>query len=292
MRTERQTMKNIIISILFAVIAAYLTVQATSNSHETKTIVKETAYERVTRTNTLKCAYIVYPPETIKDPNTGALSGTIVDLTNEAGKQLGWKIEWVTEVGFTDMFDGLTSGKYDALCSGLWENPARAKAALFTIPINYGVYYAFVRADDTRFDQGLNPARGKDKKIAVIDGEYGDFVAKESFPDAQTYRLPQLSDIGQVLLAVQTKKADIAFLQKGPAKGYMTHNPGKLKILESYPVRVMPAPAIAVAPQEQALKNTLDATFRFLLNNGTVEEVLHKYDPHLDSYKLIAKPYD
>lgn len=285
-------MKNIIISILCAVLAAYLTIQITNTSHETKTITKETAYERVMRTSTLKCAYIVYPPETIKDPNTGALSGTIVDLTNEAGKQLGWKIEWVSEVGFADMFDGLASGKYDALCSGLWENPARAKAALFTIPINYGVYYAFVRADDTQFDQGLNPAREKYVKIAVIDGEYGDFVAKESFPDTQTYRLPQLSDVSQLLLSVTTHKADIAFLQKGPAKGYMAHNPGTLKILERYPVRVMPAPAIAVAPQEQALKNTLDATFRFLLNNGTVEGILRKYDPNLDSYKLIAKPYE
>lgn len=252
---------------------------------------KETAYDRVMRTQTLRCAYIVYPPEVIKDPNTGELSGTIIDLINEAGRQLEWKIDWVAEVGFGDMFDGLKTGKYDALCSGLWENPARAKSALFTVPVNYGVYYAFARSDDHRFDKGLDLVNSKDIKIAVIDGEYADFVAAEDYPKAQTVRLPQLSDISQVLLSVSLKKADIAFLQKGSAKGFLKANPGKLKSIDSYPVRVMPAPPVAVDQKEQELKNVLDATFRFLLNNGFVEKTLRKYDPELDSYKLVAKPY-
>ena len=252
---------------------------------------KESAFDRVVRTGTLRCAYIVYPPETIKDPNTGKLSGTIVDLTEEAGRQLGWTIDWVVEVGFSDMFDGLKSGKYDALCSGLWESPARAKNALFTIPINYGVHYAFSRAGDDRFDKDIDAANNPEIKIAVIDGEYADFVAKESFPRAQTYRLPHLSDVSQVLLSVATGKADIAFLQKASARGFLENNKGKLKVIEN-PVRVMPAPAIVVASEEQQLKNVLDAAFRFLLNNGFVEKTLRKYDPKLDSYNLIAKPYE
>ena len=255
-------------------------------------VLAESTYSQIEETGILRCAYIVYPPETIKDPNTGALSGTVVDLVNEAGKQLGWKVEWVAEVGFGDMFEGFKNGKYDALCSGLWENPARAKSALFTIPINYGVYYPFVRIDDVRFDNGLQIANSPSVKIAVIDGEYGDFVAKESFPNAEALRLPHLSDISQLLLSVSTGKADIAFLQKGPAKGFLKNNPSQLKSLDKYPVRVMPAPAIAVAPDEQRLKNTLDATFRYLLNNGYVEQVLRKYDPELSSYNLISKPYD
>lgn len=252
---------------------------------------KESAFDRVMRTGTLRCAYIVYPPETIKDPNTGMLSGTVVDTTEEIGRQLGWKVEWVTEVGFADMFDGLQTGKYDALCSGLWENPARAKKALFTIPFNYGLTYAFVRTNDDRFEKDLTTANRLDIKIAVIDGEYGDFIAKESFPNATTFRLPQLSDISQLLLSVSTKKADIAFLQKAPAKAFMLNNKGQLKMIAKSPIRVMPAPPIAVALGEQQLKNTLDATLRFLINNGFVEKTLRKYDPNLDSYKLISKPY-
>lgn len=35
---------------------------------------KESAYECVMRTGTLRCGYILLPPEMNKDPNTGALS--------------------------------------------------------------------------------------------------------------------------------------------------------------------------------------------------------------------------
>ena len=251
----------------------------------------EIAYDRVMRTGVLRCGYIVYPPEIIKDANTGTLSGTIYDLTNEAAKQLELKVEWTSEVGFADMFEGLYNGKYDALCSGLWESPARARSALFTIPINYGVYHAFVRNDDTRFDNDLSLLNNPTVTIAVIDGEYGDVVAKESYPQAKTLRLPQLSDISQLLASVAAHKADVAFLQLGTARGYIEHNPGQLRALAKHPVRVMPAPALAVARSEQQLKNLLDTSFRYLLNNGEVERVLRHYNPELDSYNLIALPY-
>ncbi len=251
----------------------------------------ESAYDRVMRTGVLRCAYIVYPPETIKDANTGALSGTIVDLTEKAATLLDLKVEWVTEVGFADMFDGLYSGKYDALCSGLWESPARARMALFTVPINYGIHYAFVRTEDHRFDTNLGKLNNPGMTIAVIDGEYGESVARESYANAKAYRLPQLSDVSQMLLSVGTGKADVTFLQLGSARGYLDHNPGQLRALTDHPVRVMPAPALAVARNEQQLKSLLDVSFRYLLNNGEVERVLRHYNPELDSYALIAKPY-
>lgn len=252
---------------------------------------KESVYDRVIRTGTLRCGYIVYPPETIKDPNTGALSGTVVDMMAEVGLHLDLKIDWVAEVGFADMFEGFKTGKYDALCSGLWKSPARARHALFTIPTNYGVYYAYVRNDDTRFDSGLSGIDDPGVKIAIIDGEYGESVAGESFAKAQTYRLPQLSDISQLLESVAAGKADVVFLQKAPAAGYLAANPGKIRAIDAYPVRVMPAPAVAVPVGEQDLKALLDAAFEFMINNGTVEHILRRYDPALSSYNLIARPY-
>lgn len=253
---------------------------------------KESAYDRIMRTNTLRCAYIVYPPETIKDPNTGTLSGTVYDTVEMVGKLLDWKIEWVAEVGFADMFDGLKTGKYDALCSGLWESPSRARHALFSLPTNYGIYHAFVRAQDTRFDKGLKNANAPDIKIAVIDGEYGETVAKESFPLAGLLSLPQLSDISQLLESVATEKADIVFLQKTPAQGYLASHPGKIKIVDGYPVRVMPAPPFAFAVGEHDLKALIDSTLTFMINGGEIESILRKYDPNLLSYTLISKPYE
>jgi len=286
-------MKNLTVLILAAIIAAAVAYGVVHYSGGKKTsATTETTYARVVRTHTLRCAYIVYPPETIKDPNTGKLTGTIPDMMTEVGKQLGWNIEWTAEVGFADMFEGFNTGKYDALCSGLWRNPDRAKKGLFAIPTNYGIYYAIVRRDDNRFDNDLAAINDPKVRISVIDGEYGDFVAKESFPAAQTVRLPQLSDVSMLLENVATGKADVVFLQTAPASKFMQNNPDKLKIIDSHPVRVMPAPAVVVPLGERDLKDVLDASFEFMINNGAVEKILRHYDPELKSYNLIAKPYE
>lgn len=277
-------MKHLILTIL-----ALLTLSAPTLAGDKG---KESAYDRVMRTGVLMCAYIVYPPETIKDPNTGKLSGTVVDTMEKIGEQLGIKIEWTEEVGFTNMFEGILSGRHDALCSGLYENPQRAKAVLFTIPTNYGVTYAFSRADDTRFDRNLSAINDPAVKIAVIDGEIAQSIAQQSYPYAKIVALPQLSDISMVLETIATGKADVAFLQKAPAEGFIAHNPNKIKIVGTEPVRAFPAPPIALHPDEIKLKLLLDSTIRSLLLDGSIEKILRTYDPSLESYDLVAKPYD
>lgn len=256
---------------------------------------EESAFERVLRTGVLRCSYIVYPPETIKDPTTGELSGVVVDVTEEAAKRLGLKVEWVEEVNFSNMFEGLRAGSHDAVCAGIWENPRRARVALFTTPIDYGLTYAFVRGGDTRFDKDVMRINDPNVTIAVLDGEFGEYLARERFPKAKLYHLPSTSDVAQVPETVASGKADVAFAQKGPMKLYMQHNPGKLKVAGSganpEPISAMPGNPIAVRYEDWKLKLMLDAALNNLINNGFVEEVIRKYDPDLDSYALVAVPF-
>lgn len=252
---------------------------------------KETAFGRVLRTNTLRCAYIVYPPETIKDPNTGKLTGTVVETTEEVGRKLGLKIEWAAEVGFQDKFEGLKTGRYDALCSGLREDATYARAALFSAPLMYGTTYAFVRDNDSRFDASLDAINNPSVKIAQIDGEGSQVLATESFPKASGHFLPPMSDISQVLESVAAQKADVAFLQIAPGQKFMASNPGKLKVLKNKPVRTWLQPLMTFSHGEHDLKYVIDATLRELHENGFVEKSLRKYDPDLESYLLLSKPY-
>ena len=46
---------------------------------------KETAYERMTRTNTLRCGYNLWEPWVMKDPTTGVMSGAFVDFIEMIG---------------------------------------------------------------------------------------------------------------------------------------------------------------------------------------------------------------
>ncbi|HOO50986.1 MAG TPA: hypothetical protein PLK94_06835, partial [Alphaproteobacteria bacterium] len=70
---------------------------------------KETAYERVIRTGTLRCGYLTYPPLLMKDLKTGEMSGVAHDIMTEIGKRLSLDIEWTEEVGTDVMLQGIAS---------------------------------------------------------------------------------------------------------------------------------------------------------------------------------------
>ncbi len=44
---------------------------------------KESAYERVMRTGTIRCGYFLFPPLAVKNPNTNMLSGITADIFNK-----------------------------------------------------------------------------------------------------------------------------------------------------------------------------------------------------------------
>ena len=258
-----------------------------------QTAAKESVYDRVMRTGTLRCAYLAYPPEIMKDPNTGKLSGYVVDITEEIGRQLNLKIDWVTELGFgfQDITEGFKLGRLDAACTGFVETAAHARAVLFSTPIDYGPEYVYVRADDTRFDQSLDGLNNPDIKIAQIDGEASQAIAKEMYPLASSFSLPEMSGLPLSMEALATGKADAIILTIAAGKDYMDHNPGKLKVLRKRPVKSWIQPTMAFPHGEHDLKYVVDATLRALEENGFIERTFRKYDPNLDSYLMVAKPY-
>ncbi len=279
--------------VMIAALAAWGGANLSPANGPSGSTAKESVFDRVTRTGTLRCAYILYRPEIMKDPNTGKLSGYVVDITEEIGRQLNLKVEWVTELGFgfQDVVAGLKSDRFDAACSGFVETPSHARGALFSIPIDYAPEYIYVRANDTRFDQSLTGVNAPSVKIAQIDGEATATIAQEAFPLAARYSLPEMSDISLALEAVATGKADAALFPIATGKDYLARNPGKLKVLRQHPVRPWIQPVMAFEHGEHDLKYVVDATIRTLQENGFIEKTLRKYDPELDSYLLTAKPY-
>src|SRR5271167_4377726 len=78
---------------------------------------KESLYDRVIRTGKIRCAYVIYYPDCIKDPNTGKLSGIGIEAIELIAKKLGLTAEWTEEVGWGTMMEGLQTGRYDLIAS-------------------------------------------------------------------------------------------------------------------------------------------------------------------------------
>ncbi|MFA6279177.1 MAG: transporter substrate-binding domain-containing protein [Bdellovibrionales bacterium] len=251
---------------------------------------KESAYDRVMRTGTLRCGYFFYPKFFEKDVNTGKLSGFYYDLVEEIGRRLSLKIDWTEEVGMANAFEGLKSNRYDAVCVPFTMTPNRARETEFTQPVMMAPYFAYVRADDTRFDHNLKAINDPLIKVAFLEGELSQTVRNEDFPKSQAVSLPNMTDVSQVLLQVEMGKADVAFTEPSTAEPFLTMNPGKLKRVDAPSIR-MQAVGLDVGVGEEKLKALLNTTIQSLHSTGFIERLFIKSEKDKDFYYLPTQPW-
>ncbi len=280
---------------VIAVAAAYITVQAINLDRSDSSYEKSNTnliYDRVIASGQLNCGYVIYSPYFTKDPNTGQLGGIFYDLTNELGKKLNLKVNWVLESGWATFAKDISSGRVDAMCSGLWADSATGREVGYSTPVIFAGVEGYVRADDTRFDNNMPAINLSDVKISTSDGSISGMIGQLDFPKAQIVSLPNMTDYAQVIENVATKKADVVFIETPKALEYLSHNPGKIKKIEpGNPVRVYRT-VLGLKQDEVRLKSMIDTGLQEMNDSGVVEKILQKYEPK-DSHIFyrLNKPY-
>ncbi len=253
---------------------------------------KETAYERVIRTQTLRCGYVMHPPHVAKDPTTGKLSGAIVDILNEAGRLLNIKVDWTEEVGWGNSVESLQSGRVDAICTDYWMNPVEGRYVGYSMPLYYETVVAYGRADDRRFIRNLDAVNDISVTVSATDGSINGIIAQQDFPMAKISWLPNMTADLQVLTEVESGKADIAFVPVQDGLRYAQANPGKLiNLTPDRPLRAFPV-TIALPQSDTALKTMLDSAFVQMLYGRFVDKTLDKHGMPADAVFRVARPYE
>ncbi len=252
---------------------------------------QETAFERVMRTKTLRCGYILYDFVVNKDPNTGAMSGILVDALAEMTARLGWKVEWVEELPFTSGFEGLKTGRYDAVCTGLWGFPFITRVAEMVGPLHFEPIGIWVRADDHRFDDAWDKINDPSVTISGVDGTFAAQEAKVLYPQAKLTNLPVSSDIAAPLMDVATGKADVTFITNSMGLAFNRMNGGKLRnIAGATPFRVFPI-YFAVEKGAFDLQSLLNSVLNLMQNDQSLEKIIAKYEKDKGSFYRVARPY-
>jgi len=252
---------------------------------------KPSVYDRVMQTQTIRCGYGIWPPFFMKDPNTGKLSGVFYDYTEALGRALGLKIEWAEEIGSGDFAAALETGRIDAACFSIWPNASRAREIDFTNPIYYTAHYAYVRADDTRFDNTLDAINSSSVTIVAIDGEMGALIAESDFPQARKLGLPQLADSSQAFLNIVTRKADVFITDLSTAAEYEVENPGTIRqVISPAPIRIF-RNTIAIAQKQDQFRRMLDTATEELLSSGKIEKIIEKYERHPNTFLRVEQGY-
>lgn len=288
-RTEfRIRTRKSLASLLLLVIATGI--GATGCNRATAPAQKESVYDRIMRTGKIRAAYITYPPAVLKDTATGELSGTFYETLEQIAKNLELELEWTEEVGWGAQIEGLNADRYDIVGSPVWANPTRGKLTTMSRPVYYSGIGIYVRADDDRFGDDWTTINSPDVRIATIDGETGDLIARTQFPKAKRVSLPQLTDISQLFLEVTNNKADILFAEPYYGYEYLKNNPDTVKnIAAEKPIRVL-GNCYMFKKNEPQMEEMMDTAIEDLQNSGFVDEVLRMYEPAPNTFYRVAEP--
>jgi polar amino acid transport system substrate-binding protein len=257
---------------------------------ENSTVKHANKLEAVKASGKIRCGYVPYPPGLIKDPNSGKISGIFPEVLELAAKNIGLEVVWVEEVGWGTMVEGLVGNRYDLIGSPVWPTSQRVTVADFTQPIFYSGAEAYVKADDNRFDDDLGLLNDPKFKIATTDGEATEGIAKQDFPKAGVFSLPQLTDISQLLLSIADGKADVTFVEPQVAFDFMQKNPGKIRRARpGKPVRLYPN-TMMVRQSDDDFRRALNLAIAELENSGVVDQILAKYEAFPGAFYRNSAP--
>ncbi|GHU78444.1 hypothetical protein FACS1894145_0380 [Bacteroidia bacterium] len=236
-------------------------------------------YDRVIKSGTLKACFLTYPPACMKDTKTGTMSGIFVEVLQKACDNLGLKLEWTEEVGWSSQIEGLETDRYDIVGSPVWANPTRGRLTTMTIPVYYSGIGVFVRANENRFTSNFDLINSPDVRIGTIDGETADLIARTDYPEAKRISSTQVTEISQKLLDLASNKCDVVFTEPYYAYEYSKNNPGTIKnIAEANPIRLF-GNSYMFKKNEFQLQQMLNVAIQDLINSGYVDKVISKYEP-------------
>lgn len=240
---------------------------------------KESVYERVMRTQTIRCGWAAWDPYVSVDPNTGALSGLMVEYAEMIGENLGLAIDWSAEIGWGDFVAALNNGRIDMFCAGVAVNAQRSREVDFIRPAFFMGGEIFVAADDHRFDEDISLLDDPGMTMTVIEGEIFGKIIVRDFPESEKLELPQLASSADLFLSVATGKADATLSEIAYGRNFMKNNPDKVRMIElEQPYTILPL-SLSVAGGEERFRRMIDNAAYEVEFNGSLRKLMEKYDP-------------
>lgn len=111
-----------------------------------------------------------YPPLEFRDPATNALTGFDVELGEAIAHKLGIKVNW-QETSFDQMMPSITTGRVDAILSGMTDYASRHEAASFVDYLRSGPQFFVQQARADEF-----------KDMTALCGKNAGASRRTSFP--------------------------------------------------------------------------------------------------------------
>lgn len=205
----------------------------------------------------------------------GAYKGFDLELADAIADDLGLELE-IENVDFDTIVPGIASGtKFDAGFAAITATPEREEEVDFT-----DSYYmddqAIVTMADNADITGENYAEAMDSegvKIAVQSGSTAEAFAKENFPKATLVPFKNATDC---FAAVQSSQAVALVTNRSVAAQLVATSFSNEQIIKQ--VSTGEEYAVAVNKSNAALKDAINESIAKLTEDGTVDELMEKYN--------------
>ena len=205
-----------------------------------------------------------FPPYEYYDGDT--VVGIDAEICQAIADKLGLKLE-IQDMDFSSLVAAVQSGKIDISAAGMTVTEDRLKNVDFTDSYSTGVQVVIVPEDSDI--QSVDDMKGK--LIGVQDATTGHIYCSDDFGDENV--IPY-NNGAMAVQALKDGKVDCVVIDQQPAKSFVEANEG-LKILDTE--YVTEDYAIAVAKDNTALKDAINAALKELKDDGTIQSILDKY---------------
>lgn len=195
-----------------------------------------------------------------------AIVGIDAEISQAIADKLGLTLE-IVDMDFGSLTAAVQSGKIDIAAAGMTVTEERLQNVDFTDSYSTGVQVVIVPEDSSI--ASIDDLEGK--LIGVQDATTGHIYCSDDFGEENVVAY---NNGAMAVQALKDGKVDCVVIDQEPAKKFVELNEG-LKILETE--YVTEDYAIAVAKDNTALKDAINAAMAELKEDGTIQGILDKY---------------
>ena len=235
---------------------------------------KQSILDEIQATGQIKVMYINYPPFSIKDPKTGAVTGVFVDVIERIAEKMKAEPVYI-ETTWAQLVLDLASDRGHVNVTGIFPLVERAQGGvIFSKPLAFLGNNAIVKVDDDRF-QSLEEINQEGLVVVVTEGEQGHEIAKKHLPKVDL-RVISSGDLTLAFAEVSAGRADVALGDEWMADRFAQEHPEVRKLFEK-PI-LLRGVTFAVKRGDQEWLNFLNNAIEVMQVSGEMDEIYEGWD--------------
>jgi len=203
------------------------------------------------------------------------LGGYDVDVANEVARRIGIRRVVFVADTFSNFIDGLKTGKYDLIVSGMAATPERKKVVDFSVPYTAQGFLIWVNDKNTDIK---DVASLTGKKVGVDAGTANEVWARAHLMKSD---IVSYDNGGFLYNDLATGRTDAVI--ESHFAGYKTKEINHLPIKEVGEPLTFSLGCVAIPKNEPALEDAVNKALSDMLVDGTIQTIAQKY---------LGKDYD